>query len=146
MTLKSHTQIKNYERLLVDIESFYPNFKTWYSTKVIPGIINDTREILTEYREDTLVGIAIIKKEKQEQKICTIKIIPEYQNRGIGVKLFKRALNKLSTDKPFVTVPEERFHEFHKIFIHFGFKLTEVKTGYYRKGKKEYIYNGSLKD
>lgn len=144
MITSQHKLDSNYINLLNDIEIFYPNFKIWFSTKVIPGLVNNTREILTEYRNGQLVGIAIIKRTKEEQKICTIKVIPEYQNRGIGIKLFKKSLLSLNTDKPLVTVPEERFNEFHKIFTHFGFKLNEIKKDYYRKGKKEYIYNGSI--
>lgn len=141
MTVK---ELNNYQIILDDIQTYYPDFKKWYSTKVIPGLINNSREIITEYRNNQLIGIAIIKKEKDEKKICTIKVIPEYQNKGIGIKLFKKSLKALNTDKPFVTVPEERFNEFHKIFTHFGFTLTQIKEDYYRKGKKEYIYNGAL--
>lgn len=145
-TIKETQKNDNYNILLNDIQAYYPNFKTWFSDKVIPGLINNSREILTEYRDNRLVGIAIVKKESNEHKICTIKVIDEYKNRGIGIKLFKRSLLALNTNRPLVTVPEERFSEFHKIFTHFGFELTEIKENYYRKGKKEYIYNGSLEN
>lgn len=146
MTVQKDKQFNSYYLILNDIQELYPEFKYWYSTKVIPGLINGSREILTEYRENRLIGIAIIKNEKDEKKICTIKVLPEYQNKGIGIKLFKRALSSLNTNKPFVTVPEERFNEFHKIFTYYGFQLTQIIEGYYREGKKEYIYNGLLEN
>ena len=125
-------KIDSYQLILDDIKILYPNFRFWYSNKVIPGLIDGSREILTEYRDNKLIGIAIIKNTQEEKKICTIKILPQYQNRGIGIKLFKKALYSLNTDKPFVTVLVERFNEFHKIFKHYGFELTQIIFDYYR--------------
>ncbi|MFX4238774.1 GNAT family N-acetyltransferase [Aliarcobacter butzleri] len=144
MTAEKIREFSSYNLILEDIQRFYPEFRHWYSSKVIPGLVNGSREILTEYRDERLIGIAIVKNTQEEKKICTIKVLPEYQNKGIGIKLFKRSLSLLNTNKPFVTVPEERFNEFHKIFTYYGFQLTQILEGYYREGKKEYIYNGTL--
>lgn len=144
MTIEKIKHIDSYNLILKDIEKFYPKFKDWYTHKVIPGLINGSREILTEYRDGQLIGIAIIKNERDEKKICTIKVLPQYQNKGIGIRLLKRALNSLNTDRPLVTVPEERFKEFHKIFTYYGFKLTQISNEHYRKNKKEYVYNGFI--
>jgi len=38
-------------------------------------------------------------------------------------------------------VSEEKLIEFKKVFDYFGFELTDIIDGYYRKDKKEYFYN-----
>lgn len=131
--------------ILSDISEFYPNVYTWYETKVIPGIVKNERKIFTEIRDNKLIGIAIIKTTPNEEKICTIKILDEYVNCGIGIRMFEKLMKEFKTSTPLVTVPEERFEEFHKIFMKHDFRLTQILTSYYRPGKKEFIYNGYLK-
>lgn len=126
---------------LKDAEKYYPEFRKWYTEKVIPELFTFDRELITEDRNDNIAGIAIIKKE--ENKLCTLRIIDSYQNKGIGLKLFERSFESLNTEKPFLTVSEEKLLEFEKIFRYYDFKMTSVHNDLYRKGKKEYFFNES---
>lgn len=127
-----------YERIK-KAKKFYPDFKNWYYSKVIPEVINNKREIILEQRANEIVGLSIVKFD--EKKLCTLKIFDEYKNRGYGLRLFEKSFERLETNKPFLTASEEKHQEFKRIFKYYNFELTSVKENLYRKGKKEYFYN-----
>jgi len=127
-----------YDRLR-SAEQFYPYFKNWYFEKVVPEILNNKRDILFEIRDNSVVGLSLVKFE--EKKLCTLKVFEEYQNKGFGLQLFEKSFEVLETDKPFLTVSEEKYLEFKKIFEHYNFELTDVKKGLYRNDKLEYFFN-----
>ncbi|HIP26591.1 MAG TPA: GNAT family N-acetyltransferase [Flavobacteriaceae bacterium] len=120
-------------------KQYYPDFNIWYMDKVVTELLNLDRELLIEHRGHDVAGIAIIKKS--EKKLCTLKVIDSYQNKGIGLKLFEKSFNALGTDKPFLTVSEEKLPEFEKLFQYYGFQLTSIHDGLYRDKKKEYFFN-----
>lgn len=120
-------------------EQFYPNFKNWYYGKVIPDLFLDKRNFIFEKRNDNIVGLSLVKYD--EKKLCTLKIFEEYQNKGYGLKLFEKTFKELDTDKPFLTVSEEKYVEFKKVFSYYNFELTSIKKDYYRNDKLEYFFN-----
>ena len=129
---------------LAEARQYYPSFDMWYFQKVIPEIRSGKREILSEVRDGKIVAIAILKNTSQEKKICTVRVSEEFKNKGLGIRLFQKAFKILQTDKPFLTVSEEKLPDFQKIFDYFKFEQTAVLENYYREGKKEYIFNGKL--
>jgi hypothetical protein len=138
ITSNSFTEIYAH---LAYAELYYPDFQKWYYQKVVPGIFSREREIIVEKRGDEIAGIAILKKKSMEQKLCTLRISHEFQNKGIGLRLFERSFESLQDEKPFLTVSEEKLHEFKRIFDYFGFQLTSIHDDLYRVGKKEYFFN-----
>jgi len=118
---------------------YYPNFENWYYRNVIPSILNGDKEFIFELRNNRIVGLAIIKHS--EQKLCHLSIFDEYQNRGYGLKLFEKSFQALGTNKPYLTVSEEKYVEFKRIFNYYGFKLKDKKLNTYRKNKYEYYFN-----
>jgi len=126
---------------LKEAELLYPNFQKWFYNKVIPDVLQDKRKILLEIRNNEIAGIAIIKNSIEEKKLCTLRVTNKYQNKGIGLRLFERAFEELDTSKPFLTVSEEKYKEFEKIFKYYGFELTNKIKDYYRKGKNELFFN-----
>ncbi len=91
---KSKDKLYNY---LKDLARSYPDFDRWFYDTVIPELEDKTerREIiivlseLEEIKNTVLTGIAILKKTKEEKKICTFRIHEDYRNQGIGTKLFE---------------------------------------------------------
>ena len=126
---------------LKEAELLYPDFQKWFYNKVIPDVLENKRKILLEIRNNEIAGIAIIKNTMKEKKLCTLRVTDKYQNKGIGLKLFERAFEELNTSKPFLTVSEEKYKEFEKIFKYYGFELTNKIKDYYRKGKNELFFN-----
>lgn len=116
----------------------YPDFYRWLS-KLTPS---EETPILTAHRNSNLVGVCIGKKTIEEIKLRMIRIHPEFQKTGLGVRMIDAMLEILECNKPYATVPEEMLHQFSRPFINrYGFDLDEVNKGMYRKGKLEYVFN-----
>lgn len=122
-----------------DAKQYYPSFEQWYFLKVLPELAKSDRTIIYEKESNRLKGVAILKPS--ENKLCHLSVMPEYRNKGIGVRLFKKSFEELGTSLPYCTVSEEKLPEFKRLFDYFGFKLTNTVEGYYRIGKKEYFFN-----
>lgn len=132
-----------YMGLYKQIESasaYYPEFNIWYFQKVVPDLMLERRKIITETRDGHVAGIAIVKLS-EELKLSTLKVNDNFQNRGVGLKLFERSFELLGSRKPFLTVSEDRLPLFQKIFKYYDFELTNVHEGIYRTGKKEFFFN-----
>ncbi|MBG0801484.1 GNAT family N-acetyltransferase [Methylocystis sp. H4A] len=126
------------------LECFYPGFENWYHTQVMPGLRLGTREAFLSYRENFLAGVAIVKRDPSETKLCTLWVVPEFRGLGIGRTLAASAFEWLGTNRPLFTVPEERIGEFDKLVSAWHFKRTQVIEGVYRSGKLEHVFNGRL--
>jgi hypothetical protein len=126
---------------LIPLSHDYPGIESWFHTKVVPGLRNESRILLRVERHGQLVGLAIGKREPEENKICTVRIAPSYFGRGIGVRLFDEVLRWLNDDKPHLTVSEKRLPAYERIFDFYGFSLTSVQQGLYVPNTSEIAYN-----
>lgn len=129
---------------LNELSAYYPDFVKWLSIKVIPGLYNGERKILLHQSNNKLAGIAIIKDTIFEKKLCCLRVLPEFQGTGIGLKLFERSFEELNTNKPLLSIAEEQKQTFRKLFEHYGFELAEIYEDYYRPKKKEFSFNGLI--
>ena len=131
--------------ILKSLENEYPSFSEWYHERVCEGLKNKTRSILLAYDDDgrNIVGVSIL-KNSFEKKICTFRVIPEFQHQGIGTELMRKSIEILGTDLPLITVSENRIDEFSVLFQKFCFKEFCKYPDYYRNGKYEVSYNGYL--
>jgi GNAT superfamily N-acetyltransferase len=130
--------------LLDQLSAFYPKFSSWYQDKVVPGILAGTRRILVRRIDGNLAAIAIVKLTDEEKKLCCLRVLPNYQGTGVGIKLFEDAFAALETDRPLLSVAEEQIPRFKRVFDHFGFELSERYRDIYRPNKDEYSFNGLL--
>lgn len=131
-------------RHLCHLSSYYPNFDKWYRGKVIPGISIGERKIIFRYVSGELGGIAIVKLTPEERKLCCLRILPQFQGTGIGIRLFSDSFSALQTEVPLLSVSEEHAIRFSPIFSHFGFELSARYTHLYRRNRTELSYNGLL--
>ena len=146
---KAQDEVYNY---LMDLEQSYPGFKSWYNETVLREMYqeNSGREIILSisYFDETplgLTGIAILKKTAEEKKICTFRINEKYRKLGIGTELFTECLKFLETDKPMLTVAEDRLEMFQPLIKKYNFEETQRLEDYYVKGSVEHVFNGILK-
>lgn len=126
------------------LEQFYPDIKHWFFNKIVPGIIAGDDLLLLAEEGTCLAGVLLAKSGTHdgEKKIRCIRVLPEYQHRGIGGSLIEQALVHLGCERPLVSVPEERIHEFSSLFVNrFGFRLSKIYCGLYRPGRLEYQFN-----
>lgn len=126
------------------LRSSYPNFDDWFMSKVLPGIYTGERTLIIEERGSAVVGLLILKHTATEKKLCTLRVRPEFENRGLGVRLFETAFERLGTERPLLSVSESSLPKFARIFEHFGFSQAGVYRGLYLPHIHELSFNGLL--
>lgn len=144
-------QNENTEKAFEEVRIFladsihdYPRHDEWYR-----GIVREIKEgldrdIIIAYSGKEIAGVSVLKKSQLEKKICSLRVAKEYQGNGLGRALFRKSLDYLETDKPILTVSQNKKDEFQKIFKYFGFSLEQIYPGKYRPDLNEYCYNGIL--
>lgn len=149
-TLNSYPWLldESYQAIMGDIRflrSSYPNFDKWLISKVIPGIQAGERTVLIETRDSVTVGLLILKHTENEKKLCTLRVRPHYESRGLGVRLFKTAFEILGTERPLLSVSDSSAPKFERIFEYFGFSKEAIYEDLYQPMVDEISYNGLLK-
>ena len=126
---------------LAPIEALYPGFNSWYWHKVVPNL-GAARRIIRLGPLARPSGLAIVKREPRELKICTLWVAEHQRGKGCGRLLMEEAISWLGTEHPLFTVPEERMEELQPLMDRFGFRRTATEDSLYRLGVAEHIFNG----
>lgn len=124
----------------------YPNYKEWYFTKQLPAIKNGSRNILFVRKQENpseIIAMACLKKEDNEQKICTVYVLDIYRDTGIGTAIIEKSMRWLGTTKPFITFADYKLDMFKPIIKKYDWKLTETVSGRYNN-RLELCFNGAL--
>lgn len=125
----------------------YPNFTSWYNSLFKNnGLLNEEREIIICTINGNVVGVAILKSDKAEKKICTLRVLPAYQYLGIGSALMEKSFELLNNDKPLITIHISKYQSFKRLFEKYNFSLEQQMQGYYGLMRSELSYNGVLSD
>ena len=122
----------------------YNNFEEWFSQLFISDILlKNDREIIICECDYQLAGVAILKNDDIEKKICTLRVAKRFQKQGIGQHLMELSFEWLNDDKPLITIHNSKKHEFNKLFKRYNFELEEKKWGYYRGSlpEKNFFFN-----
>lgn len=126
------------------LNQYYPDIEYWYVNKVVPGLVVGNDKLLIARDHGRIAGIALGKKGEDESKLRCVRVHPDHQNGGLGIRLIDNMLDLIGERKPGVTVSEEMFHLYSRPFINrYGFELSAVDKGRYRRGKLEYGFNGA---
>ena len=123
------------------LRDMYPDFRTWYWAKVVPGLIQGERRMFVERDGDYLSGI-VIAKRAEECKLCTIWTHPAVRGRGVATRLIRDSLDWLGTDRPLVTVPDKALASFSGLFKVIGFEHRHAVAHLYGLGRTEHVFNG----
>lgn len=129
---------------LKHLEATYPGFRSWFWSKVAPGVGAGERRVFTHTGRDGVDGAVIAKSDDRERKLCTIWVAPAARGRGVASDLVDEALDWLKDPHPLLTVPDERLAELTPLVRARGFRLTQRIRSCYREGRVEHIFNGSL--
>ena len=139
MNRKNFSKATNEIYLLTDYNhKQYQEYLKWYYTKNIPRVLNGTGEIIFYLDGLTVAGLAILKKDPDEAKICTLMINEEYRKKGYSKELLESSFDYLGTDKPLITIPSNRIEEFNKIIEFYDWKES-TRTDKYLS--EEIIFN-----
>lgn len=126
------------------LNQYYPDIEYWYVNKVVPGLVLGNDKLLIAHAQGNIVGIALGKQSDDEAKLRCVRVHPDYQQTGLGIKLIDRMLDLIEERQPGVTVAEEMINLYSRAFIkRYGFNLSDVTKGRYRRGKLEYGFNGA---
>lgn len=137
-----YTQIRKFVKKLV---FEYTDFRKWFLELFQNGaVLKEGREILLCECDYQLAGIAILKNDGNEKKICTLRVAKTFQRNGIGQNLMELSFEWLNEDKPLITIHDSKRQEFKKLFERYDFQLEEERKGYYRLFSTELVYNGVL--
>ena len=140
-------ELKNiFYNFIKEKKLLYPKFEEWFNKILIENLnFPNKREIFICINKEKLLinicGIMILKKYKEEKKICTLYVLENFRNKKIGSQMIKKSFEYLGTNKPFITIPEEEYLNFKPLLDKFKFIETKRINGYYRKDKIEYFYN-----
>ncbi|OJF75867.1 MAG: hypothetical protein BKP49_10440 [Treponema sp. CETP13] len=129
---------------LTQLDGEYPHFKNWYYQKVKQDLLKGERNILFNFYDDYIAGVAILKNNLYEKKICTLRVDERFQKNGIGTSLMLNSFYYLNTQTPIITVNSIKERQFRPLFTRFGFEKAEEYQNYYSFGSKEISYNGCL--
>ena len=125
----------------------YPKHKEWYFTKQLPAIIGEERNILFARNPENpneIISMACLKKDNEEQKICTLYVSDKCRGLGIGKAIVEESMRWLGTTKPLITLADYKLEMFKPIINKYGWELTEVVSGLYNDRSQELCFNGTL--
>lgn len=127
---------------LYDLNCDYPFFEEWLE-HVFVMTYTEERAIITCESDDErdVYGVCVIKKDKEEKKICTLRVAAEMQRQGIGTHLVNIAINLLGDEYPLITVPQKHLEPFKCFLNYFNFKIVNKVKSVYNEGSYEYYFN-----
>lgn len=128
--------------LSMQVKNDYPDYRNWYQTIQVPGIYDGTRNIIIAHIKDRIVGFVSLKKTADEKKICTFYVEKSFRRNQIGSLLATKAVDYLEEEKPLITIPMDKLHEFTRIAEKYGWEISEIKENLYRTTTPEVIVNG----
>lgn len=156
-SLKSYINILDKDEFIklakkiYDITDFicedYPKHKEWYFHKQLPRIFTSSGEILFARDENDynkIIGMACLKKDEEEKKVCTLYVSDECRGQHLGTRLLEESMKFLGTTKPLITLADYKLPMFKPIIEKYNWELTEVVSGLYNDRSKELCFNGSL--
>lgn len=123
----------------------YPKHFEWYWTKEIPRVFNGTGEIVICSINKHVAGVAFLKKDNSESKICTFLVVDGYRGKNIATKMLEQAFKYLDTTKPLISIADYKIPMFEHIIRKYNWELTQtMNMGYYNNTSREMVYNGKL--
>lgn len=138
---QQNADFKSLKHFLLPISPMYPGFDVWLNFTFRRNLASGKRQIVTAYYGSELAGVALLKSDLTERKICTFYISESFRGLGIGPKLLDIAINTLNGSDSFITVSEERNGELSPLLYSKGFRLIDTVPKLYRPDSTEYFYS-----
>jgi predicted transcriptional regulator/GNAT superfamily N-acetyltransferase len=131
---------KDLQRLVEIVDDQYPGIDIWFKKKVLPGLKEKERFAYLIYHRGHPIGSAIIKKG-EDTKLCSMRIAPEHEHKGIGsllMSLMGREVRNYA-GKIHFTAPESTYIKYKSFFDNWGFKCLGEAGVQYRLFDKEIV-------
>lgn len=137
------TQEVNFKKLrlfLSDVADSYPNFYGWLNFKFLRNLASGQRKIALAHNGNNILGVALLKSDNFESKICTFYVDPAFRGMNIGGKLMDLSISTLDNPDTFITVCDERKSELTPLLSSRGFTLEKSVDGLYYSHSSEHFY------
>lgn len=149
--IKSNYPQQEIEKLLnnililsLNVKNDYPDYKEWFLNTQVPGLYDNTRNIIVAHIDFKIVGFISLKKTQLEKKICTFYVEKSFQKNKIGTLLVEAAFEYLEDTKPLITMPIDHLKDFIKMSEKYNWEITDIKENLYRMNNPEIILNGVI--
>lgn len=141
----SENTLNQFKTIVSGIEDIYPGIDKWYNKKVIPGISEGSRFAFLVMHEGDVIAETII-KPGNDNKLCSMKILPSFQNKSLGTLLFSEIAKTLNDNTEFIhfTAPESLSYEKEGLFNRLGFQCLGKSNKMYRKGEDELVFRARV--
>lgn len=140
-TVLENANFKALSHFLNAVSPMYPDFSIWWNFTFRRGLSSGQRKIVLAHYGDQIVGVALLKKNMHESKICTFYIAPDFREMGVGGELMDLALETLDSNNTFITVSDERQRQLAPLLSSRGFILVNSVDGLYRSKSSEHFYS-----
>ena len=104
----------------------------------------DIRSFMTKALKEQNFFTNMLKKAKEEQKICTLYVSDNARGLGIGSAIIEESMKWLGTTKPFITFPDYKLDMFKPFIEKYAWNLTEKVYGLYKDKTEELCFNGAF--
>ena len=116
--------------IITSLQEKYPECIYWFKNKVIPELCTENRNLFLLYNKNKLIGFSITKtKNETYVKICSLYIISQYRNLGIGTFLLRHIIRYY--DKKYFYMSFRCLYNEMTFINHFitklNFKLIKIK-------------------
>lgn len=130
-------------KVTMPVKVQYPGYKTWFLNKHIPNIGID-RETILAIDKDMIVGVANLKFDSTEKKLCTLYIKEGFRFNKIGTTLLNMSFEILKTNKPVITISDDVIFSLRRFIVKNNWELSQKLDNFYSYDHNEYVFNGSL--
>jgi len=96
----------------------------------------DEHKYLLAKDDDRVIGYIGIEKILDEEHIINMAVHPDYRGKGIGKRLMQHVLND---EEVFFLEVRASNETAKKIYEKYGFKVINVRKGYYADGEDAYV-------
>jgi predicted transcriptional regulator/ribosomal protein S18 acetylase RimI-like enzyme len=137
--------LSSFGDLVLGSEDLYPGIDKWFQKKVIPGIRDGKRIAFILFHEGKAIAQTIL-KFGSTTKMCSMRVDPAYQGRGIGPFLFAQIALELdnSVKRIMFTAPESLVEERSGLFDDLGFAFAGKSRIRYRAGQDELVFQAPV--
>ncbi|SFM58710.1 GNAT family N-acetyltransferase [Nitrosomonas communis] len=125
---------------LRDVADLYPNFYIWLNFTFFRNLASEERKIALAHNGNDILGVALLKSDAFESKICTFYVDPAFRGMNIGGKLMDLSISALDDPDTFITVCDERKSELIPLLSSRGFTLERSVDGLYYPHSSEHFY------
>ena len=133
------------KKLVEECEDLYPGIDMWFNKKVKSGLKSGERTALVVYHNDNPIGASILRRGK-DAKLCSMRIIPTEQNKGIGSLMLALVAAEIRnhTDRIHFTIPKQLWIEKYNFFEEYGFVNHGISDVQYRLFDEELMCSASF--